>query len=408
MTARKRGGGRATAGGRAAASRREARDERMMRAALAAARRGSGRTHPNPSVGAVVFRGDRILARGTTRPPGGAHAEIVAMANARKRHGDRVLRGASIAVTLEPCSFTGRTGPCTDALLDAGIARVVAGCRDPHPRVGGRGFRKLRAAGVEVVTDVLGAACRDQHRGFLSVHERGRPWVTLKLASTLDGRIATRTGDSRWITGPEARARVHRLRDRHDAVMVGSETAIADDPALTVRRGDVVRRAPIRVLLDGRLRVPRSHALLSDEWAERTWVLHRRGARGVGVRRGDPARLVEVPQARDGHVDLGRAFERLAELGLTTVFVEGGGGLAAALLRAGLVDEVHWMLAAKLVGGDGRSALGPLALDAIANAVRLEAPRVTRVGHDLHVVGRVVGTGPVGHRTRGAAGRGRK
>ena len=406
MTARRRGGTGASAAVGAAAGTRLARDERMMRAALSAARRGDGRTHPNPSVGAVVFRGDRILGRGTTRPPGGAHAEIAALANVRRRHGERALRGASIAVTLEPCSFTGRTGPCVDALVEAGIARVVAGCRDPHPKVAGRGFRKLRAAGVEVESGVLQSDCRDQHRGFLSVCERGRPFITLKLAATLDGRIATRTGDSQWITGPESRAFVHRLRDRHDAVMVGAETAIADDPALTVRRGNQVRRAPIRVLLDGRLRVPRDRALLSDDWADRTWVLHARGARGVRARRSDPAQLVEVPRARDGRVDLSRAMQRLASLGLTTIFVEGGGRLAAALLEAELVDEVHWMLAPKLVGGDGRSALGPLSLDAIGDAVRLDASRVTRLGEDLHVVGRVAGRTESGGRSRSRAARG--
>jgi len=389
MTARRRGDTGAIAAGGAAAAKRHERDERMMRAALSAARRGDGRVHPNPSVGAVVFRGDRVLARGTTRPPGGAHAEIAALANVRRRHGDRALRGASIAVTLEPCSFTGRTGPCADALVEAGIARVVAGCRDPHPKVAGRGFRKLRAAGVEVETGVLESECRDQHRGFVSVCERGRPWVALKLAATLDGRIATRTGDSKWITGPEARAFVHRLRDRHDAVMVGAETAIADDPALTVRRGDVVRRAPIRVLLDGRLRVPRDRALVADAYADRTWIVHARGARGTGVWANGPARLVDVPRARDGHVDLKRAMARLGDLGLTTIFVEGGGRLSAAVLGAGLGDEVHWMLAPKLVGGDGRSALGPLALDAIGDAFRLESPRVTRLGDDLHVAGRI-------------------
>jgi diaminohydroxyphosphoribosylaminopyrimidine deaminase/5-amino-6-(5-phosphoribosylamino)uracil reductase len=361
----------------------------MMRAALAAAKRGDGRTHPNPSVGAVVFRGDRILARGTTRPPGGAHAEIVAMENARRRHGPGALRGAEMAVTLEPCSFTGRTGPCADALIEAGIARVVIGCRDPHPRVRGRGIRRLRAAGVTVVAEVLNPECRAQHRGFLSVQERGRPWVTLKLATTLDGRIATRTGASRWITGPESRASVHRLRNRHDAVMVGSETALADDPALTVRRGERTIRAPIRLLLDGRLRVPTSHRLLSDENAERTWVLCRASARGRGARRTSSPRLLELETGTGGFVDLEKALAVLAAEGLTSIFVEGGGRLAAALLRAGLVDEVHWMIAPKLIGGDGLAALDSLSIDGMDEALRLESLQVARHGEDLHLSGRV-------------------
>ena len=180
--------GGARAGGRrpARSARTRARDEKMMRQALRAAARGDGRTFPNPSVGAIVFRGDTILGRGTTRAQklGGAHAEVQAMRAARRKHGERALRGAQIAVTLEPCSFKGRTGACTEALVEAGITRVVAGCRDPHARVSGRGFRQLRRAGVEVMTGVLEAECLEKHRGFISVCERGRPFITLKMAAT--------------------------------------------------------------------------------------------------------------------------------------------------------------------------------------------------------------------------------
>jgi len=360
-------------------------DTRMMRAALAAARRGDGRVHPNPSVGAVVFRGDRILGRGTTRPPGGAHAEIVAMESVRRRHGARALRGASLATTLEPCSFSGRTGPCADAIVRAGLVRVVAGCRDPHPKVSGRGYRKLRRKGVEVTSGVLEAECRYQHRGFLSAVERGRPWVTLKLATTLDGRIATASGESRWITGDESRAFVHRLRDAADAVMIGSETALADDPRLDVRRDGRVVRTPIRVLLDGRLRVPANARLLSDAEAASTWVVCGERARGLAAVREVAGRVLPVRRSGTGHVDLTRALKSLTNEGLTTVLVEGGGGLAAALLRAGLVDEVHWMLAPKLIGGDGRAGLGPLALRRLKDAVHLDAARVRRRGDDIHV-----------------------
>lgn len=361
----------------------------MLREALRLAVRGEGRTHPNPSVGAVVYRGDRILGRGTTRPPGGPHAEIVALSQARRRHGDRALRGASLAVTLEPCHFHGRTGPCTGAICDAGIGRVVGGCRDPHPGVAGRGFRFLRSRGVEVVRGLLEAECRDRHRGFLSVHERGRPWVTLKLASTLDGRIALADGQSRWITGPSARALVHRLRARADAVLVGSETALADDPELTARRGDEVVRRPIRVLLDGRLRVPSTARLYQPPGDTRTWVLCREGAKGIAGVRDRAERVLAFPAAAGGRIDLASAFERLAVEGLTTVLVEGGGQLAAALLRAGLVDEVHWLIAPSLIGGDGRPALGPLALEALSDVIALESVVVGRRGGDLHVQGRI-------------------
>ncbi|MEZ4333504.1 MAG: bifunctional diaminohydroxyphosphoribosylaminopyrimidine deaminase/5-amino-6-(5-phosphoribosylamino)uracil reductase RibD [Myxococcota bacterium] len=387
----------------------------MMRRALAAAARGQGLTHPNPSVGAVVYRGDRVLAVGTTRPPGGAHAEIVAMDRARRRFGSAVLRGASLAVTLEPCSFTGRTGPCTEAILASGIARVVAGCRDPHHRVAGRGFARLRRAGVEVVAGVLEAECREMHRGFLSVCERGRPFVTLKLATSLDGRIATARGESRWITSPTSRARVHRLRRRVDAVLVGSGTALADDPELTVRRGDRVVRTPVRVLIDGRLRVPAS-ARLFVGGAERrddssaagaphppragasasraarsgeTWVVCGRAARGRPAARRRVDRLIEVDCDRAGHVDLRAALPALAEAGLTSILVEGGGELAAALLRADLVDEVHWFLAPRLIGSEGRAALGALGLERLADARSFAGWRVDRSGPDLHVSGRL-------------------
>lgn len=366
------------------------RDAAMMRRALRAAARGDGLTHPNPSVGAVVYRGERILGVGTTRPPGGAHAEIVALERARRRFGSASLRGASLAVTLEPCNFTGRTGPCSEAILAAGIARVVAGCRDPHPRVAGGGFARLRRAGVEVVIGVLEEACREQHRGFLSVCVRGRPFVTLKLAATLDGRIATASGESRWITGEKSRARVHRLRGASDAVLVGSNTVLADDPELTARRGERVLRTPIRVLVDGRLRVPASARIFAREGLGDTWIVCAEGARGIASARERADRVIAVPRIAGGMLDLRAAFAALAQAGLTTVLVEGGGRLAAALLRADLVDEVHWFLAPRLIGEEGRPALGALGLAALAEAWSLDSMRVERCGADLHLSGRVV------------------
>lgn len=365
-----------------------------MRLALRLATRGDGRTFPNPSVGAVIFRGDRILGRGFSRPAGGPHAEVVAIAAARRKHGEAALRGASIAVTLEPCSFVGRTGACTDAIHEAGIERVVGGCRDPHPKVRGHGYRILRGRGIAVTPPVLEAACRRQHRGFLSVWERGRPHVTLKLATTLDGRIALANGESRWITGPTARAVVHKLRDASDAVLVGSGTVLADDPELSVRRKEQIVRVPIRVLLDGRLRVPTTARIydsaLDPKGAAETWVLCREGARGLRRVRGAASRVFEVAPGESGYIDLAHALRRLADEGLTTVFVEGGGELAAALLRADLVDEVHWFLAPKLIGGDGRAALGSLELARLVDAVSIEPIRVVRRGEDLHVHGDVV------------------
>jgi diaminohydroxyphosphoribosylaminopyrimidine deaminase/5-amino-6-(5-phosphoribosylamino)uracil reductase len=359
-----------------------------MRLALAEARQALGHTFPNPAVGAVVFRGDRVLGRGRTQPPGGPHAEVVALERAARRHGRAALRGAALAVTLEPCCHHGRTPPCTDAVLAAGVGRVFVGHLDPHARVAGRGVRRLRRAGVPVSLGVLEAACREQHRGFLSQVERGRPFVTLKLAASLDGRIATAGGASRWITGPAARAFVHRLRARTDAVMIGSETALADDPELTARRGGRVVHRPIRVLVDSALRVPPT-ARVYRELPERTWVLcserasarRRRllGARGV--------RLLRLP-ARGRHLPLRAALRRLGAEGLGTLLVEGGGGLAAALLRAGLVDEVLWLAAPLLIGADGRPAVGPLGLTRLEDAPRLTLAGVRHLDSDLLLAAR--------------------
>jgi diaminohydroxyphosphoribosylaminopyrimidine deaminase/5-amino-6-(5-phosphoribosylamino)uracil reductase len=358
-----------------------------MQVALSEARRGLGRTFPNPSVGAVVFRRGGAIASGRTRPPPGAHAEVVALAAARRK--TRSLRGASLAVTLEPCCVTGRTGPCTDAIIEAGIARVFVGCRDPHHRVAGRGIRRLRAAGISVETGVLAAECREQHRGFLSVCRRGRPFVTLKLATSLDGRIATKSGESRWITGPAARRFVHDLRGAVDAVMVGSGTALADDPALTARRGRRIVHRPARVLVDSRLRVPITAELYRGAPEPATIVLAARGARGIERRERCGATVLLQRRGRGGGVDLARGLEALADAGITTILVEGGGTLAAALLRAGLVDELHWIQAPILLGGEGRPGLGDLGLERLSDAIRLGDVVRRPLGDDWHWQGRL-------------------
>ena len=368
--------------------------EQAMRLALAQARRASGRTHPNPPVGAVVFRGDRILASGRTQPPGGPHAEVVALRRAIRRHGVSAVRGASLAVTLEPCCHVGRTGPCTEAILDAGVARVLVGHADPNPRVAGNGLRRLRRAGVRVELGVLEQDCRAQHRGFVSVQRRGRPFVALKLAATLDGRIATASGESRWISGPAARAFVHRLRARSDAVWVGAETALADDPELTARRDGRVVHRPVRILADSRLRVPPGARLYRDASGGRTVVLC--GADAPAARRRaverTGAHLVSLPRDPDG-LDLAAGLAALAAHGVTEVLVEGGGRLAASLLRRGLVDELHWFVAPTLLGGDARPALGPLGVRRLAQAPRLESSRWRRLGPDWLLEGRVQGAG---------------
>jgi len=359
-----------------------------MRAALAQARGARGRTWPNPPVGAVVFRGDRVLGRGRTQPPPGKHAEVVAIERALRAHGERAVRGASLAVTLEPCDHTGRTGPCSECVIAAGLARVFVGHPDPHARVCGRGIARLRRAGVAVEVGVLEAECVEQHRGFLSAVLRGRPFVVLKLAASLDGRIATASGESRWITGAPAREAAHRLRNSADAILVGGGTARADDPALTARRGRRVLHRPVRVVADAQLRVPPAARLFRGAPGS-AWVLCARsapaGRRRELSRRG--AVLIPTPLQR-GRLDLRAALRELARRGLTELLVEGGGELAASLLREDLVDELHWFAAPRLLGGDGRAAVGPLSLRALRDAPALRLLALRREGADLHLIAR--------------------
>ncbi len=355
-----------------------------MRQALREARRVSGRTYPNPAVGAVVFRGDTVLGRGRTAPPGGPHAEVVALGAAARRHGAAALRGASLAVTLEPCCHEGRTGPCTEAILDAGITHVAVGHGDPHPLVDGRGVARLRRRGIRVERGVLERECRAQHRGFLSIVERGRPFLTLKLAGTLDARIATSGGESRWITGPPARAYVHRLRAATDAVLVGSGTARADDPALTARRGGRVVHRPLRILVDSRLRTAPDARLFDDGHPETTWVFCAQSA-PAARRRALETRGVRVSALprRSGGLSLRSVLRAVAREGPGTVLCEGGAGLAAALVGAGLVDELLWFVAPTLLGGDAHPALDALGVTRLRRAPRFEIARTRRLGDDL-------------------------
>ncbi len=304
-----------------------------MRQAIALARRGLGRTSPNPPVGAVVVARGRIVGRGWHRRPGALHGEAAALRAAGRR-----ARGATLYVTLEPCNHHGRTPPCTEAILAAGVRRVVFGARDPNPHVRGRGAARLRRAGVTVVGGVERAACEEVVAGFTSLVKRGRPLVTLKLAATLDGRIATRTGESRWISGPQARGLVHRWRDEMDAVMVGIGTVLADDPRLTCRRRG--GRDPLRVIIDSRLRIPLGALVLTKEAAPATLLASVIAqGRKLSALRTRGATVLSLP-GRGGRVSLRRLFDELGRRGIASVLLEGGATLAAAALREGLVDRV--------------------------------------------------------------------
>ena len=355
-----------------------------MAHALGLAARGLGRVWPNPAVGCVIVRAGRIVGRGWTQPGGRPHAEAVALAQA----GD-AARGATAYVTLEPCAHHGRTPPCADALAAAGVGRVVSALTDPDPRVSGRGHARLRAAGIHVDECVGAGAARTLNRGFLKRVGAGLPLVTLKLAATLDGRIATASGESRWITGAAARRAVHAMRRRHDAVMVGSGTALADDPDLGVR-GLGAGADPVRILLDGDLRADAAGRLGRSARMAPVWVCHAQGAAPdrVAAWEDTGARMIAVPYA-GRHLDPRAVLGALAGLGLTRVLCEGGAGLGAALVAGGLVDDLALFTAGRLIGGDGLAALGPLGLARLADAPRLALVEQRAVGCDTFTLWRM-------------------
>jgi diaminohydroxyphosphoribosylaminopyrimidine deaminase/5-amino-6-(5-phosphoribosylamino)uracil reductase len=351
-----------------------------MRHALGLAARGLGRTWPNPAVGCVIVRDGRVHGRGWTRPGGRPHAEAVALAQA-----GAAAAGATAYVSLEPCAHHGRTPPCADALAASGIARVVTPFEDPDPRVSGRGHARLRAAGVAVTTGVEAAAAARLQRGFLLRQTAGRPMVTLKLATSLDGRIATGSGESRWITGTESRRRVHLLRACHDAVLIGGGTARADDPSLTVR-GLGPMPQPVRVVASQGLDLDPAGALGRSAGTPPLWLLHDPAATSperAAAWAATGARLIAVAPGVDGGLDAAGMLTALAAEGVTRVFCEGGGQLAATLLAAGLVDEL-WLFGAGLaLGAEGRSAVGPLGLAALAAAPRFRLLGVETLAGDV-------------------------
>jgi len=353
--------------------------ERYMRLALREARRGLGRTSPNPAVGALLVKGGRVVGRGHHARAGAPHAEVMAI-----RDAGASARGADLYTTLEPCDHFGRTPPCSLAILEAGVRRVFLGSDDPNPRANGRGVRRLRRAGVEVEAGVLREDCDAINEHWFRFITTGRPHVTLKVAATLDGRIATASGDSRWVTGPEARAHVHRLRHAVDAVLVGSGTVRADDPRLTARLPGGRGRDPVRVVLDSRLELPTALRLFRQRSEAATLVAHVAGTPPAKTPRG-----VEYLRcrARRGRVDLRYLLSRLGERGVTTLLVEGGAEVNRSFLEAGLVDQLLLFVAPKLAGG-GIPWLGGEGPARMAEALPVHDLRVRRLGRDVLLSGR--------------------
>ncbi len=356
----------------------EATDTRHMRAALALGRRGQGNTWPNPAVGCVIVAGDRVVGRGWTQPGGRPHAEAQALAQA-----GAAARGATAYVTLEPCAHHGQTPPCATALVEAQIARVVIACGDPDGRVAGRGIAIMQAAGIDVQIGMMQSEGAQDLAGFFSRITQGRPELLLKLATSFDGRIATASGQSRWITGADARRAVHAMRARHDAVMIGAGTARADDPMLDVRgMGDV--KQPVRVVVSRGLDVPLTSRLAASAAEVPLWLIHGPSVADATIKAWQDlgARTIACPVDAGG-LDMAAALQALGAAGLTRVFCEGGGALAASLLRAGLVDRLAVFTAGLALGGDATPGIGALGLDMLRAAPRFALDEVRPVGGDV-------------------------
>jgi diaminohydroxyphosphoribosylaminopyrimidine deaminase/5-amino-6-(5-phosphoribosylamino)uracil reductase len=359
-------------------------DSKLMSRALELARNGD--PSPNPHVGAVLAKGEQILGEGFHQAVGLEHAESVAVQAAGAE-----AAGGTLYVTLEPCNHHGRTPPCVDALIAAGLKRVVIGCRDPNPNVQGGGIERLRESGIEVTVGVLEKEARALIKPWAKYITERLAYLSLKLAVSLDGRIATRTGASKWITCPESRTRVHSLRSAHDAVLVGINTVIADDPRLTVR--DVPGRNPVRIVVDSKLRLPTGSQLVATAKETPTCVITTSDAsRAVAEALEDAGvAVIRVPATAEGRCDMLSALRELAAREVVNVLCEGGAELAGSLLAAGLPDEMHVFVAPVLLGPRGRpGAVDWAGPETPADAPRIESPRWELCGTDAYVAGQLV------------------
>lgn len=352
--------------------------ERFMRAAIALARKGVGKTSPNPAVGSVIVKGGKIIASGYHKKAGTAHAEAAALSKTNN------AKNSVLYVTLEPCCTFGRTPPCTDAIIASGIKTVVTGAKDPNPRVSGRGVDTLRRSGIEVIESVLASECESLNEAYNRYITTGTPFVTLKLASSLDGRIAASSGESKWITGTEARRLVHRMRSVNDAIMTGSGTVLKDDPELTVRL--VKGKSPLRVVLDSALRVPLASRVFRGlgEGDGRLIIFTSKEASRAKIEKARKlgAEVISVP-ASSGGVSIKSVLRELGKREIISVLVEGGGRLAASLIRESAVDKAVIFFAPMIIGGDGVPSVGPLELKGLGRAPRFERTAIKRAGADL-------------------------
>jgi diaminohydroxyphosphoribosylaminopyrimidine deaminase/5-amino-6-(5-phosphoribosylamino)uracil reductase len=356
-------------------------DTAFMRLAIREAKKGIGRTSPNPIVGAVVVKEGRVVGKGYHHRAGTPHAEVHAL----KTAGNLAAAG-SLYVTLEPCNHIGRTPPCTRAILASGISRVVIGMADPNPAVAGNGATYLRQHGLAVVMGVLEDRCRQMNRPFIKHSTTGMPWVILKAALSIDGKLATSTGHSGWISGEKARAEVHRLRDRVDAIMIGSGTAASDDPSLTARLVGRKGSDPLRVVVDTELQMKTTARMLRQQSAAPTWIFcaddlenqqseRRLAAAGAVIKK--------VARQADGNLSLQEVLAELGRCQINSVLVEGGGRIHSSLLRTGLADEAYFFHAPVLLGNDGVAVMDGFGGQKVSDGIRLQGVEYRRYGDDM-------------------------
>ena len=355
-------------------------DQNWMQKALRLAVRGIGRVSPNPPVGCVIVKENKVIGRGWTQPGGRPHAEVMALQQAGQKS-----EGATAYCTLEPCSHFGKTPPCCDALIEAGISKVVVATQDPDLRVDGRGIKRLRAAGVSVVENVCKEEALNIMQGFFNVCEFSRPYVTLKFGMSIDSRLAAVNGESKWITSDEARRSVHLLRAKNDAILTGIGTLLYDDPKLDCRLPGLEQHSPSRILVDSKLRIPiTSHfALTAKDHHSFIFTTEKSDAAKKDILTDMGIKILQVQCSVDGHVSMSRCLELIAEEGMTTVLVEAGGYLASGLLKSDLVDKLVLYRAPVIIGGDGIAAWHPLGVEQLYMSKRFAIQNIERIGSDI-------------------------
>jgi diaminohydroxyphosphoribosylaminopyrimidine deaminase/5-amino-6-(5-phosphoribosylamino)uracil reductase len=360
-------------------------DEKYMAMALRLAAKAMGRTSPNPMVGAVVVKNGRVVARGWHKRAGEPHAEAIALAKA-----GAAARGAALYVTLEPCSHTNkRTPPCTPLVIKSGVKRVVIAMIDPNRKVSGGGIRAIRKAGIEVVTGVLESEAKLLNEAYIKYITKGMPFVTLKIAQTLDGKIATDSGESKWITGKEAREEGHRLRGTHDAVLVGINTVLKDDPSLTMRIAG--GRDPIRVIVDTQLRTPLNAKVITQKSSAKTFIATlNRMPKGKFHKLLDAGAEILTSRGTKGQIDLNYLMKMLTRFDVTSVLIEGGAEVNASALKSGIVDKVVMFIApALMTGKDSLCSIGGFSPKKLAQAIKLTDVKTRFIGQDLMIEGYV-------------------